>query len=228
MGRKVGQAPALSTRDWRRWITYVRRHGTTQMSVLLEFTGLFALRCGEACCLTVADLRLQDQPPHLVVRPQPGASKSPEKVPITPIQARFLRKLQHVGVSVTRSRSNRWKTWTYKDTYKLPSAGPLFPSVKSGKCISYHAAWAAVSTLSKRFHKDYPDNDFNRIRTHSGRCTCITRLMGEGVPLSMSMKFARHKPGSMRVHLGYGQLSCQDVYNSLTRAPHQSNRQSLS
>ena len=42
--------------------------------------------------------------------------------------------------------------------------------------------------------------------------------MGQGVSLLMSMKFARHKPGSMRVHLVYGQLTCMDVFRAVSCA----------
>ena len=50
-----------------------------------------------------------------------------------------------------------------------------------------------------------------KIRPHSGRATLITELMGEGLTTAMSMKFARHGPGSVRVHLRYGLLTLRDV-----------------
>ena len=43
----LGQAPALSSRDWSRWVKFVLENHTTQMAVLIEFTGLFtAMRWG--------------------------------------------------------------------------------------------------------------------------------------------------------------------------------------
>ena len=49
------------------------------------------------------------------------------------------------------------------------------------------------------------------LRPHSGRATLITELMGEGMTTAMSMKYARHAPGSIKVHLKYGRLTLKDV-----------------
>eukprot|EP00971_Amphidinium_carterae_P092061 1822894-Amphidinium_carterae.1 len=82
--------------------------------------------------------------------------------------------------------------------------------------MTFHAVWAAVTKLNKEFDKEYPGNDYQKIRTHTGRTTAITTLMGEGLPLPITMKFARHKPASITTHLAYGQLTVQDVYNHLS------------
>ena len=50
-----------------------------------------------------------------------------------------------------------------------------------------------------------------KLRPHSGRATLITELMGEGMVTAMSMKYARHAPGSFKVHLGYSRLTLSDV-----------------
>jgi hypothetical protein len=50
-----------------------------------------------------------------------------------------------------------------------------------------------------------------KLRPHSGRATVITELMGEGLVTAMSMKYARHAPGSFKVHLGYSRLTLTDV-----------------
>ena len=220
---KIGQAPALSARDWQRWVKHVLQHHTTEMAVLIEFTGLFALRCGEACALKATDLLLQSTPPQLRIRKTKGAGKSPGSIPITPEKVEYIQQLQDEGLSWNRTRKNRYSSWTVTDTYKIPNEGPLFPSNKTkgkkkSKPITYHAVWAAVNKLAKGFSKKYPGNDFEKIRSHSGRATAITCMMGQGVSLPMSMKFARHKPGSIRVHLGYGQLSCMDVYQAVSNA----------
>ena len=44
-----------------------------------------------------------------------------------------------------------------------------------------------------------------------GRATLITELMGEAMVTAMSMRYARHAPGSYKVHLGYSRLSLTDV-----------------
>eukprot|EP00438_Fugacium_kawagutii_P035673 Skav231658 [mRNA] locus=scaffold823:31871:32764:+ [translate_table: standard] len=220
---KVGQAPALSTRDWARWVKFVLENHTTQMAILIEFTGLFALRCGEACALKVSDLLLNANPPQLRVRKTKGAGKSPGNVPITVEKVQYLQQLQHEGVSCSRKGTNRHGSWAFTDTFKIPGEGPVFASKKHSrkknrKPITYHAVWAAVNKLAKAFAKKFPGNDFEKIRSHSGRATAITSMMGQGVSLPMSMKFARHKPGSLRVHLNYGQLTCMDVYRAVTNA----------
>ena len=193
------------------------------MAVLIEFTGLFALRCGEACALKVSDLRLQAEPPQIRIRKTKGSGKSPGNIPITEDKVQYIQQLQHEGVSCERTGSNRHGSWKTKDTYKIPSEGPLFASrkakrLKKNKPLTYHAVWSAVDKLSKDFAKKFPGNDFEKIRSHSGRATAITSMMGQGVSLPMSMKFARHKPGSLRVHLNYGQLSCMDVYRAVSNA----------
>ena len=40
-------------------------------------------------------------------------------------------------------------------------------------------------------------------------------MLGESVSLPVSMRFARHKPGSLKTHLNYGQLSANHVYEYL-------------
>ena len=58
-----------------------------------------------------------------------------------------------------------------------------------------------------------------RLRPHSGRATLITELMGEGMTVALSMKYARHAPGSQKVHLRYGQLSLADVQAACDSLP---------
>jgi len=58
-----------------------------------------------------------------------------------------------------------------------------------------------------------------RLRPHSGRATLITELMGEGLTMALSMKYARHAPGSQKVHLRYGQLTLQDLQSACDALP---------
>ena len=44
------------------------------------------------------------------------------------------------------------------------------------------------------------------MRPHSGRAQLITELMGDGLSTAMSMKYARHAVGSVKVHLKYSRL----------------------
>ena len=45
-----------------------------------------------------------------------------------------------------------------------------------------------------------------KLRPHSGRAQLITELMGDGLSTAMSMKYARHALGSVKVHLKYSRL----------------------
>ena len=83
--------------------------------------------------------------------------------------------------------------------------------------MTYHAVWCAVRKLAVVYDTQFPGNDFHKIRTHSGRASAITTLMGQGVSLPMGMKFARHKPGSLAIHLRYGQLTCADVFHEVKK-----------
>ena len=53
--------------------------------------------------------------------------------------------------------------------------------------------------------------EFAALRPHSGCAALITQLMWEGMRRALSMKFARHAPGSIKVHLWYGRLTLEDV-----------------
>ena len=124
------------------------------MAVLIEFTGLFALRCGEACALKVSDLLLQANPPQLRIRKTKGAGKSPGSIPITPEKVEYIQKLQDEGLVWKRTGKNRHGSWNVMDTYKIPDEGHLFPSKKrkrkeKNKPITYHGVWSAVNKLSK-------------------------------------------------------------------------------
>jgi hypothetical protein len=72
-----------------------------------------------------------------------------------------------------------------------------------------------VKIQSGQFDKKYPHNDFQRIRSHSGRAICFALMMGEGVPFPLSMKFARHAQGSLKIHLGHGRLTVVDIHKYL-------------
>jgi hypothetical protein len=61
------------------------------------------------------------------------------------------------------------------------------------------------------FQGENVSDEVARLRPHSGRATVITELMGEGLVTAMSMKYARHAPGSFKVHLGYSRLTLMDV-----------------
>ena len=167
------------------------------MAVLIELTALFALRCGEACSLMAEDFCLQAEPPYLKVGKRPGAPrarKSPGDVPISDEQVARIHELQTAGVTQTRHKRNRYAQWEVQDHYIMPKHGLLFPSERQARTempITYHAVWSAISRLAIKFDKLYPENGFKDIRTHSGRATAITLMMGQGLPMPITMTYAR-------------------------------------
>ena len=62
------------------------------------------------------------------------------------------------------------------------------------------------------------DPRISQLTPHSGRASFITHLMAQGYNLRMSMKQARHAPGSVKVHLRYGQLALTDVKTVVDKA----------
>ena len=70
--------------------------------------------------------------------------------------------------------------------------------------------WREVRALEKRKDSGLVP-EISVFRPHAGRATLITELMEEGLSTALSMKCARHAPGSVRLHLRYGRLALQDV-----------------
>jgi integrase len=223
---KIGPAPALSERDWDDWTAFVLKEGTCRMYVLIMLTGMFALRCGEACMLCTEDIRLDDDPPHLVVKAERGRGKSPGTVPIMQAQAELLKMWMAQGVEQVRRRKTNQHSGQKEvvDFFEFPETGRIFASrgmykgVKTQQQhLGYHAVWAAVSKLSAMYAKqnDHHSRVWEGIRSHSGRATKITLLMGEGISLACSMRYARHAHDSIRTHLRYGRLTCSHIYKYL-------------
>ena len=76
-----------------------------------------------------------------------------------------------------------------------------------------------VKRLAPLFDAENPGSEFARIRTHSGRATAITVMLGQGVSAPVGMKFARHAPQSVGTFLSYGRLSPKKVYDALAEFP---------
>lgn len=221
--KELGPAPALSERDWSRWVAFARQHHSNMVALIIQMTGAFALRCGEACQLKTEDFHLDADPPFLDIPGRPGANKSPGKVVMHPHWVREVEALQKSGVAtVPRKRENQFRKFTVKDEYTWPEQGYLFLTPRPGRGdvpITYHAVWSAVTKLAPMFDQKYPGNAFARIRTHSGRATAITTMLGQGVSVPIGMKFARHRPGSVGTFLRYGRLTERHVHQTLLNLP---------
>ena len=109
---------------------FVMEQHSTMMGVLIQMTGFFALRCGEACNLRAEDFKLGLCPAVLQIPKRQGSAKSPGNVPIMPEQASALRKLGMAGVTVIRVCRRNGRPCRVMDKYQMPTAGPLFLSRK--------------------------------------------------------------------------------------------------
>ena len=225
--KTLGQAVALTSEDWHAWTQFVLKERGPRMYVLIMLTGMFALRAGEAAMLRRSDLMLDMTPPRLNIPKEKGRGKSPGQVPIMPEQVQLLRTWISQGVtSVRRIVLNQNGAKDVREIYQIPEKGRLFvarATYNETKVqrdhLCYHAVWAAVRALAKKFCAAYPSSaaKWEQLRTHSGRATKITLMMGEGISLSMSMEYARHAKSSIKTHLAYGRLTTAHVHQYLLK-----------
>ena len=179
------------------------------MAVILSFTGNFGLRCSEALTLKREDIAMKaDIPKIIVTGDTPGGKKSPGDVYVRKKHVHWLKSLLKNGYTVKREKghkhgtiksgSKKRKVIEVEDTYKVPESGFLFTSRKNAKNdhVHYHAVYSHVKKQAPLFLQHLRDNNKNwqqeyaKLRPHSGRATLITELMGEGLSTAMSMKFA--------------------------------------
>ena len=223
--KKLGSAMALSQKDWDHWTQFVLQNHSPRLYCLLMLTCMCALRCSEACMLRAEDFFLTGDTPKLRIPPEVGRAKSPGEVPLLPEQVTLIRQWMLTGVSAVMVRKvNQHCKKEVTGTYKIPDKGRLFSnrSTYKGKRLqydhlSYHAVWAAVKRLAKKFLDSRPDisGNWKQLRTHSGRMTKLTLMQGEGISLAVSMKYARHSKNSVATHLKYGKLTCDQIHKNL-------------
>ncbi|CAE7417596.1 unnamed protein product [Symbiodinium natans] len=224
-GIKLGQAPALSVSTWAQWIKFVGQEAGARMAMILSLTYMFGLRCSEALTLKRSDFSFHGDIPKLVVTGETqGNRKSPGEVYCRKKHMCWLKSVFKSGYTVERTKKHkhgkgRKKTITRQDKYEIPSEGFLFRSRKEAKQphLHYHAVYAQVKRLAPRFLEHLRNQgqkwgpEVAKLRPHSGRATLITELLGDGMSTALSMKFARHASGSVKVHLKYGRLTLKDV-----------------
>ena len=182
-------------------------------------------RCGEAVAVKAEDMHLNAEIPKIKVSGETaGARKSPGDIYVRKQHLKLLRGYVKNGITVTRRKKHKHgkgpgRMVEFKDTFKIPKTGYVFKSRANAGYghLSYHAVYMAVRREAPKFldHLKKQDKkwapEVAKLRPHSGRATLITELMGEGVSMAMSMKYARHATGSVRVHLAYGRLTLKDV-----------------
>lgn len=218
-----GQAMALTPGHWRLWLDWVKEHCGPKVWFVLFLTGALGLRCGEAVALKRQDVVLEGTVPKVrVTGDVKGARKSPGDVYIRKQHLKIMKEVLKNGITtmVTKRHKHgtgKLKTIITKAHFKVPEEGFIFKGAGKAGHMTYHAVYQHVVRQAPNFVKHLDtlgkpvSNGGAKLRPHSGRATLITELMGEGLALSMSMKYARHAPGSLKVHLKYGQLTLSDV-----------------
>lgn len=233
MPSRYGQAPALTIPQWKLWLQWLKDHAGPRVYLAIMFTGAFGLRCTEALALKREDICLNTSVPKLTITGHtPGAQKSPGDVYIRKQHLGQMRNLMKHGVECLRTRGHKHgkgarKTITFKQRWQVPKAGYIFRSrSKASKGhLHYQAVYTAVKREAPKFAKHLASlgtpvpPEAATLRPHSGRATLITELMGEGMVTSLSMKYARHAPGSFKVHLRYGRLTLDDVKTACDALP---------
>ena len=221
---KVGQAPALSRALWDEWLQWLLKSRGPRMMVVVKLTGCFGLRAGEAVALKREDIVLHGGVPKICVTGETaGARKSPGEVYIRLKDLGFVKLLLTKGITGKHIRGHkhgkrqsgggRRRTIEKFETYRAPKTGYLFTARKNAaqKHLSYHAVYLAVRQEAPKFFEHLKKEgrlvpEVAKLRPHSGRAQLITELMGDGLSTAMSMKYARHAVGSVKVHLKYSRL----------------------
>ncbi len=202
-----------------------QEHAGAKVYFVIFLTGALGLRCGEALALRREDINLEAAIPKVIVsRAHQGGKKSPGDVYVRRQHLKLLRTFLRDGIRSVRRRGHkhgrgRAKTIELHETYSPPKSGFLFPSRSKAKrpYLHYHAVYDHVRRQAPKFlahlqrHGKQWDAAVAKLRPHSGRATLITELMGEGLTTALSMKYARHAPGSHKIHLRYGHLRLHDV-----------------
>ena len=224
-GKKTGQAPALSVKHWKLWLEWLLQTAGPRIYFVILLTGAFGLRCSEALCLKREHINLDADVPKIKISGDTtGARKSPGDVYVRKQHLKIMRDHLKNGIQVERVRGHKHgkgkkKQICQKDKFVVPLAGFIFKARKNAKDghLHYHAVYDHVVRQAPKFYQhlhrmgEKVSEEAQKLRPHSGRATVITELMGEGLVTAMSMKYARHAPGSFKVHLGYSRLTLTDV-----------------
>jgi integrase len=222
---KTGQAPALPIKHWKLWLHWLLKTAGPRIYFVILLTGAFGLRCSEALALKREDVCLDADVPKIKISgATAGARKSPGDVYVRKQHLQLMRDHMKNGIKVERLRGHKHGKGKRKqikkdDVFDVPLEGYIFKARKNAKDkhLHYHAVYDHVVRQAPKFYQhlrsigEKVSDEVRRLRPHSGRATLITELMGEGLVTAMSMKYARHAPGSFKVHLGYSRLTLADV-----------------
>ena len=135
---------------------------------------------------------------------------------------KVLKQFIKEGIAVSRQKGHKYGTREVTELFQLPAKGFIFKSrAKADQShLHYHAVYDHIRRQAPKFldHLQKEGKQWRpeiaKLRPHSGRATLITELMGEGLTIALSMKYARHAPGSYKVHLKYSRLTLADVLDA--------------
>jgi integrase len=212
-------------KHWKLWLDWLLKTAGPRIYFVVLLTGAFGLRCSEALALKREDINLNTDVPKIkITGDTAGARKSPGDVYVRKQHLKIMQDHLRNGIQVERARGHKHgkgkkKQISKKDIFVVPTLGYIFKARKNAKDghLHYHAVYDHVVRQAPKFYQhlhrmgEKVSEEARRLRPHSGRATLITELMGEGLVTAMSMKYARHAPGSFKVHLGYSRLTLADV-----------------
>ena len=228
-----GVASALPDSIWKLWLKWLKDFAGCRTFFAVFLTGAFGLRMGEALCLKREEINLDRAIPTVTISGEvPGGRKSPGDVYVRKQHFKTLKQYLEKGIQSVRTRKHKHgkglaKTIDFNDNFYIPSKGFIFTSRKNAKQphLHYQAMYAHIRRQCTPFMQAMTKQgtpwckEWSRLRGHSGRATLITQLMGEGMPIALSMKYARHAAGSYRIHLKYCRHTLADVKKACDTSP---------
>jgi integrase len=105
---KTGQAPALSVKNWARWLEWLLHTAGPRIYLVVMLTGAFGLRCSEALALKREDICLDaDLPKIKITGDSVGARKSPGDVYVRKQHLKLMKDHLKNGIQVDRQRGHK-------------------------------------------------------------------------------------------------------------------------
>ncbi len=162
---KVGQAPALTVRQWKLWLAWLLETAGPRIYFAVMLTGALGLRCTEALALKREDIRLDAPVPHVKVSGEvPGACKSPGEVYVRKQHFQHIKDHLKMGIHSERSVGHKYgkgrkRQIRKKDHFSIPRSGFIFASRKRATAghLYYHAVYDHVRRQAPKFHQHLVD-----------------------------------------------------------------------
>jgi integrase len=162
---KTGQAPALSVKNWARWLEWLLHTAGPRIYLVVMLTGAFGLRCSEALALKREDICLDaDLPKIKITGDSVGARKSPGDVYVRKQHLKLMKDHLKNGIQVDRQRGHKHgkgkkKQICKKDMFRVPVQGYIFKARKNSTAghLHYHAVYDHIVKQAPKFDKHLRD-----------------------------------------------------------------------